>query len=78
MIRGHEATAKRLKDELDALKDDLKKLEKETKRFSKIREAAGINLQRVQPPKGVISTVTRSCKFIGKAFSKIPWVNGGF
>ena len=78
MIRGHEATAKRLKDELNVLKDDLKKLEKETKKFSKIREATGINLQRVQPPKGVISTVTRSCKFIGKAFSKIPWVNGGF
>ena len=78
MIRGHEGTAKRLKDELNVLKDDLKKLEKETKKFSKIREAAGINLQRVQPPKGVISTVTRSCKFIGKAFSKIPWVNGGF
>ena len=68
---------KRLKDiletrkRIDAAKKDAEKLRKHLYTKNNI-------VEKTPPPKGLIAKIWKGCKFIGKAFKKIPWLNGGF
>lgn len=68
---------KRLKDIREAQKRidaGRKKAEERVKNLYKKHNIIG----KTPPPKGLIAKIWKCCKFIGKAFKKIPWLNGGF
>ena len=74
--QNKENLARQIKSKEKFLKNLDKRINEYKNNLKKFYDAHEI--KKTIPPKGLLEKLGRCCKFIGKAFKKIPWLNGGF
>lgn len=74
--QNKENLARQIKSKEKFLKNLDKRINEYKNNLKKFYDAHEI--RKTIPPKGLLEKLGRCCKFIGKAFKKIPWLNGGF
>ncbi len=74
--QNKENLARQIKSKEKFLKNLDKRINEYKNNLKKFYDAHEI--RKTTPPKGLLEKLGKCCKFIGKAFKKIPWLNGGF